>query len=145
MSTADAGPQTVCTSGLTWTGGPPSSRMNPGRACIACHTKISGAPIVQIGGTVYPSLNEADKCYGVQVPAYVVVKDATGRSVTLSTGATGNFSLSTTVAPLVYPITVKVVRNGKTRVMQSSPPHGDCNACHTATGDKGAPGRILEP
>jgi hypothetical protein len=142
---ADAGPTMVCTSGLTWTAIDPSSRMNPGKACLGCHTKLTGAPILQIGGTVYPSLHEPDMCFGVQASAYVVVKDATGRSVTLSTGATGNFTLSTKVATLTYPISVKVVRNGKERVMVGSPPHGDCNACHSAVGDKGAAGRIVSP
>jgi hypothetical protein len=142
---ADAGPAMVCTSGLTWpTTAAPGSRMNPGKSCIGCHTQF-GPPLLQVGGTVYPSLHELDTCYGVQVPAFVVIKDANNRTVTLSTGATGNFTLSTKVAALKYPISVKVVRNGKEKVMVGSPPHGDCNACHSAAGDKGAAGRILAP
>lgn len=135
----------TCSTGLMWTSRDSGSRMNPGRACIGCHTNFAGRPILQIGGTVYETLNEVDRCYGTQVPAYVVVKDATGRSVTLTTGATGNFTLSSNVTPLVYPISVKVVRNGKENAMLSNPPHGDCNACHTENGKNGAPGRILMP
>lgn len=141
----DAGePASVCTSGTTWTGAEASSRMNPGRACIACHAAAAGRPILQIGGTVYPSLHEPDRCYGAE-GAFVVVTDATGRAVTLPTGSTGNFTLSASVAALVHPIKVKVVRNGIERAMQGSPPHGDCNGCHTETGKNGAPGRILLP
>ncbi len=141
----DAGGGGTCSTGLMWTSRDPGSRMNPGRACLGCHTSFAGRPILQIAGTVYETLHEVDKCYGTQVPAYVVVKDATGRSVTLTTGATGNFTLSTNVAPLVYPISVKVVRNGKENPMLGSPPHGDCNACHTESGKNGAPGRIVLP
>lgn len=136
----------TCTSGLTWSPtNTPGTRMNPGKACVSCHQAATGGPILQIGGTVYPDLDEPDLCYGTQVPAYVVIKDATGRSVTLTTGATGNFTLSTSAAALTYPIKVKVVRNGKENAMVSSPPHGDCNACHTASGKNGAPGRIIAP
>lgn len=143
---ADAGAvEPTCTSGLMWTSTERGARMHPGRRCIGCHTNSAGRPILQVGGTVYSALDEVDRCFGVQTPAYVVVRDATNRTFTLQTGATGNFALRTTATELVYPISVKVVRGGKEREMKSSPPHGDCNACHTKDGANGAPGRILEP
>ncbi|HVH44655.1 MAG TPA: hypothetical protein VM925_20015, partial [Labilithrix sp.] len=140
----DAGFTSVCTSGVTWSSTEKGSKMNPGRTCITCHNNIAGEPFLQVAGTVYPTLHEPDKCYGV-VGASVVLTDANGRKVTLKTGATGNFTLSTAAIPLVFPLKVKVTNNGMERAMVASVPHGDCNACHTEAGKNGAPGRILLP
>lgn len=140
----DAGPTSVCTSGVMWASSEKSSKMNPGRACITCHKNVAGDPILQIGGTIYPTLHEPDKCQGA-AGASVVVTDATGRKITLTTGSTGNFTLSTAATALVFPVDVKVTKHGIERAMTKPAPHGDCNACHTEAGTNGAPGRILLP
>lgn len=143
--TTDAGVvQSVCTSATTWTSSDKSTKMNPGKACITCHNSFAGEPILQVGGTIYPTSHEPDKCYGVQGTS-VVLTDSTGRKVTLTSGATGNFTLSTNATALVFPINVKVTKNGIERAMVQKAPHGDCNACHTENGANGAPGRILNP
>jgi hypothetical protein len=66
--------------------------------------------------------------------------------VSLTSNSSGNFTLSTAAATqLVFPVTVKVMINGKTREMIGAAPDGDCNRCHTEAGANGAPGRILAP
>lgn len=139
-------PSSVCTSQKTWQTNKKGPDMQPGRACITCHEGAEDKPVVWVGGTVYPTLHEPDQCYGVPGGASVVVTDATGRSVTLAVGPTGNFSLSAeTSAALAMPIRAKVVSNGVERAMASPQNSGDCNKCHTETGANGAPGRILLP
>ena len=47
-----------------WTGGNRGSAdMNPGRACITCHSTMNG-PSLTIAGTVYPTAHEPDLCNG---------------------------------------------------------------------------------
>ena len=152
-SSAEAGPPpappvVTCSSGLTWTSGKKGLTMNPGRACIACHASQGEGPIVQIGGTVYPTLHEPDLCFGVdgtQSGARVVVTDANGQVFDMPVGPTGNFG-SGFVGPAVrFPIRAKVVAGGKERAMSSAQNSGDCNGCHTTAGANGAPGRIALP
>jgi hypothetical protein len=137
-------PTSVCTSGVIWTGrrGPD---MQPGRACITCHLANGGDPIVEVGGTVYPTLREPDRCEGVRGGAVVVVTDAKGRTEELAVGPTGNFSLRARNPKLEMPLSVKVIAGGKERRMFGKPSTGDCNSCHTEQGTNGAPGRILFP
>ena len=40
-----------------------SADMNPGRACITCHSTMNG-PSLTIAGTVYPSAHEPNLCNG---------------------------------------------------------------------------------
>src|SRR5213078_3485301 len=54
----------TCSSGTTWTqGNHDATHMNPGRACIACHSTDDG-PTLAIAGTVYATAHEPDLCYG---------------------------------------------------------------------------------
>lgn len=130
----------VCTSNRYNRGGE-SASMDPGEACISCHTR-SGGPGFSIAGTVYPTAHEPDTCDGVNGGASVVVTDAAGATFTINVNAVGNFAGSAAVAA---PFTVKVVSGAKTRPMLTPLTSGDCNACHTQTGTAGAPGRILLP
>jgi len=133
---------TVCTSGTTWTGGNHESPlMHPGGACITCHTSSREAPRLQIGGTVYPTGHEPNDCNGA-TSASVEVTDAQGKVTTLPVNAAGNFF---TTSPIAFPIHVAVVADGKRRSMNSSPPTGNCNSCHTQDGANMAPGRIALP
>lgn len=136
----------VCTSGQTWANGDKGPTMQPGRACITCHESNGDNDIVQIGGTVYPTLRELDGCYGIAGGASVVITDASGKIYTLPVGPTGNFSLDAKdTARIAMPFRAKVVRNGVERHMGTPQSTGDCNSCHTETGRNGAPGRILVP
>ena len=148
VAAVDAGPAPlVCTSGETWTSNRRGPTMNPGRACIACHVASEDEPILQVGGTVYPTLHEPNLCLGVPgMGVRVEITDATGRVVQLPVGPTGNFSLEEKAARLVMPIRAKVVTaDGRERVMRGARESGDCNACHTEQGANGAPGRIVLP
>lgn len=140
---------TVCTSGLTWSSGKKGATMNPGKACIACHDAQSDeGPIVQLGGTVYPSFHEPDLCYGVDGTthaAHVVITDAAGQVFDLPVGPTGNFSKALGGSVVRPPFRAKVVLNGVERSMATPQTSGDCNGCHTVTGANGAPGRITLP
>jgi len=148
-SSGDAGGAaitSVCTSGVFWSSGKRGVEMHPGRACIQCHTTQSDeGPIVQIGGTVFPTFREPDECFGVDgtsANVHVVITDAKGSVFDLPVAKTGNFALTTGAT---FPIRAKVVAGGKERAMSASQTSGDCNACHTESGANGAPGRITAP
>jgi hypothetical protein len=131
-----------CTSGLTWGGGEGSSLMNPGMACIACHSRGSG-PRYTIAGTVYPTAHEPDLCEGAS-GITVVITDANGNTFsTHASNSSGNFSLGGAIA---LPYRAQVVNaSGATRAMATPQTSGDCNSCHTVSGANGAPGRIMAP
>ena len=146
----DAGPPDplgaapTCSSNAYWTSGTNgSSNMEPGHACITCHTQ-QGGPHFNVGGTVYPTGHEPDDCDGKAAGgAVVTVTDSNGVSASFTVSSTsGNFSGSAT---LTFPITATVTFNGKTRSMSTAVPTGDCNSCHTQTGANNAPGRITLP
>lgn len=134
----------VCTSNQHWTRGDHgSSSMHPGVACIQCHAEQGGeAPRFAVAGTVYPTAHEPDDCYGDATGVSVVIKDATGKQLTLAANAVGNFS---TRSSLTFPLKVQVVNGAKTRAMAGDVPNGDCNGCHTEQGANDAPGRIVAP
>ena len=134
----------TCTSNSYWTNGTDGNpNMEPGHACITCHTQQGGPPF-NVGGTVYPSGHEPDDCDGSGAGgAVVTVTDKNGVSASFTVrSASGNFSGS---ASLTFPITAKVTFNGKTRSMGTAVPTGDCNSCHTQNGTNNAPGRITLP
>jgi hypothetical protein len=136
----------VCTSGTTWTGGNEGSgNMNPGMACNGCHVSSGGeAPRFSIAGTVYPTVHEPDLCNGAPRSAgvQVVITGSDGRTLTLSTNASGNFYSETSVKT---PYSAKVVTATGERAMTAMQTSGDCNSCHTQAGANSAPGRIMLP
>lgn len=115
--------------------------MNPGVACLACHKSK------RVGGTLYPTGHEPDLCNGIGDGAQVIIADASGATYTLPVAASGNFQLKGVAGAtsLKMPYTAKVVYNGKTRAMLSAQYDADCNACHSASGTQGAPGRVTLP
>jgi mono/diheme cytochrome c family protein len=154
----DAGPDPFgasakCSSGKMWTGGTKGSQlMQPGEACITCHSKNDG-PKLAFGGTVYPTGHEPSLCNGADgsktaLGAQVVVTDGAGKSFTAAVNAAGNFLLKGAATP---PLKAKVVFMGKERLMIGAVPSGDCNSCHTQSGSTSvagglkAPGRIVLP
>ena len=134
-----------CASGMAWTGGNSESPlMRPGGNCISCHTSSGEGPRYQVAGTVFSVSNEADDCYGVQ-GVEVVIEDANGNEVRLSTNEAGNFFRRTSEGDIALPASVRVEGPGGTNAMGSQVTDLNCMNCHTAAGANGAPGRILAP
>jgi mono/diheme cytochrome c family protein len=133
----------TCSSGTRWTGGDRESPlMHPGAACISCHARGEG-PRFTLAGTVYQTGHEPNDCNGTSAKGVsVVITDAKGVDHTLAPNAAGNFFVSGTIAK---PYKAKLTYAGRTRAMASSQTDGDCNSCHTESGDKGAPGRLMLP
>lgn len=133
----------VCSSSKMWTGGNRESPlMHPGGACISCHSRGEG-PKFALAGTLFPSAHEPDDCNGSSASGVsVVVTDANGAEHTLSPNAVGNFYLPGTIKT---PYMAKLTYQGRTRVMAGKQTDGDCNSCHTVSGDNGAPGRLMLP
>ncbi|HUM13099.1 MAG TPA: hypothetical protein VLT82_19275 [Myxococcaceae bacterium] len=117
--------------------------MEPGHACITCHSQ-QGGPSLTVAGTVFPTGHEPDDCNARAAGgAVVTVTDANGVTATFTASSvSGNFHGST---QLTFPITARVTFNGKTRSMGTAVSTGDCNSCHTQTGVSQAPGRITLP
>ncbi len=142
---------TDCSSDHFWTlGNVESPLMHPGAACLTCHQTVVGEDIqnqLAIAGTVYPTAHEVDDCYGAPGPDLkVVISAADGEELTLTVNAAGNFMYDQIeLGAIAFPIQAKVVRGAETRVMATPQMTGDCNSCHTAAGQNGAPGRILAP
>lgn len=150
---ADAGGSTTYDGPLTCTSGTMNDAttdlqdrtlMYPGQACIACHKAQHWVPesAFTLAGTVFPSLHEQDNCDSTIHDAQVIVTGADGAKITMSVNADGNFQ---SLDAVTFPITAQVVRGGKTISMTTPSASGDCNACHTARGTSGAPGRITAP
>ena len=132
----------VCTS-KTMTRGGEGPTMDPGMACISCHSRGEG-PRFAIAGTVYPTAHEPDQCNGANgsTGIQVVITGADGKSITLTPNAVGNFSSAGAVAA---PYQAKLVYMGRERLMVAAQTSGDCNSCHTQVGVNAAPGRLLIP
>jgi hypothetical protein len=147
----DYGTASVCTSGKKWTFGTAgSSSMEPGRACIDCHS-MENAPTFAVAGTVYPTAHEPNDCNG-KAAVQVILTDAKGQVFTLTANTAGNFACGSRArsgfqacAGFTPPYNAKVVSNGVVRHMVGAQTSGDCNSCHTETGTMSAPGRIMAP
>ena len=154
---ADAAPSIdnlPCPSGQTYKGGT-SNDMQPGAACIQCHTQ-QGGPGYLAAGTVYRNLITQTGCYasgkaGSVVPpaSYTVeLTDANGKVFKTTTSTlSGNFHMSgKSMTGFVPPYHARVIDGaGNERKMLAPQSNGDCNSCHSATGTSGAPGRIVAP
>ena len=114
--------------------------MQPGGDCIGCHSGGEG-PDFTLAGTVMGDLTDATGCEGVE-GVKVHVTDANGSVQTLTTNAAGNFF---TTAAIAKPYTIELEYMGDTRAMGSAQSSGDCVSCHTASGNGGAPGRVIAP
>lgn len=148
-STIPATPS-VCTSGRYWNDNAKGSQlMHPGAACNTCHQSDEDQPTrFQVAGTVYPSAHEPTDCLGengMKSRMTVEITDATGKTVSLPVNSSGNFLYTIARKQLKLPYTAKVTQNGRERAMSAAQMNGDCNSCHTSSGDNGAPGRIMSP
>jgi hypothetical protein len=144
----DAGVVTpICTSNLTWTfGDNGGGSMNPGEACVTCHTTRHRGPVDGFMGTVYPTLHEKQLCMVGNIPSGLTVQilDMGGtvrQTFTVGTFSNGNFRGGTVGNPSPY--RARVLLNGVVKSeMLTAQTNGDCNSCHTPLGLNGAPGRI---
>ncbi len=138
-----------------WSGSP---TMDPGMDCLLCHSPDSSARCSTTpcrasqkawtaAGTVYgdPDAGVSD---GV-ASAQVIVTDATGKTLTLTTNAAGNFY---TAEPLALPLSSVMVQNGSRRIAMNlgptfplPPDIRSCNVCHTQPPAFTAPGRLFVP
>jgi hypothetical protein len=134
---------TVCTSTVTWTRGDRgSASMHPGGACINCHDSGRG-PAFTIAGTIYPSAHEPDDCNGISgAGTTVVITGSDGKVTNIAVNDVGNFY---SAAAIAMPFNAKIVKGGSERAMVATQTVGDCNSCHTVSGTKSAPGRIVAP
>jgi hypothetical protein len=144
----------TCDGGQLWDAGFPWG-MYPGEACNACHASEAGAggPVTNFAGTVFAEGHAEDDCLPTAAEAaevsqaQVVIIGADGSTTTPSLisengFANGNF---TSYGSVPLPYTAKIVYQGKERAMIGPQTNGDCNVCHTVTGQSGAPGRIVLP
>jgi hypothetical protein len=137
----------TCTSNSNWTGGNRESpNMNPGEACIQCHTREDEGPDLTIAGTLYATAHEPDDCNGQKGSSavYIEIVDAADRVFKLTPNSAGNFMLEDP-DQFSFPYTARVVSGDEERIMKEAQDNGDCNACHTQDGNDGAPGRIILP
>jgi hypothetical protein len=135
-----------CTTETNWTGGNrQSALMNPGQACITCHSRLRG-PSYSFAGTVYATGHEPNNCNGAPGAAtervVVELRGANGATVRLTPNAVGNFY---TRSGLTLPYTARVLVGDRERRMNGPQMDGDCNSCHSEDGAHEAPGRIVLP
>jgi hypothetical protein len=118
---------------------------NPGQECIECH-RTGGKAFDHLhtaGGTVYASPGDPPDAgvAGVEV----VLRDASGKVVRVTSNAAGNFWIDD---PIDFPVSAAVKRAGAASGHASLSPtctSGRCNGCHTLPPTGGARGRIAAP
>ncbi|MBI5608078.1 MAG: hypothetical protein HY902_04300 [Deltaproteobacteria bacterium] len=142
----DTEAEVPCPSGKLWTKGNLGNKlMQPGLACIACHTKVGKGTDFAVAGTVFPGLHTVDQCYGVSgIKVEIIGKD--GLVTTLTTNTAGNFYQGKLASKIAFPYTAKVYNAAGDFLEMTTPQtNGDCNACHTVDGVDGPWGRIVAP
>ena len=125
--------------------------MAPGRACISCHEDSNAAsgemdaPIFAFAGTAYPTAHEPMDCVASgSEGAEIEVTDAMGKVFTQPANSSGNF-FEEDIVGFTFPYRATIRFQGRERRMLLPQIIGDCNSCHSETGDQDAPGRILPP
>jgi hypothetical protein len=106
----------------------------PGEACLACHGGYGkeAEPTFDVGGTVYATPDSDVAVEG----ARVTITDAVGVRVELETNCAGNFYLTRSSSPLVFPLRAEVectLPDGTSRrsVMGTRiQREGSCASCH---------------
>lgn len=103
-------------------------QMRPGQDCLACHsaTGLASGLNFTLGGTIYPAAYAGTE--GGLGSAEIDVVDHDNRKLALLSNGAGNFY---SAEPIVFPITVSVKVGQQRFTMQSYPPNGHCNACHS--------------
>lgn len=144
----------------TCAAGQGSPTMLPGANCMSCHSpgnlddltaSTGGAQARQsqaagfwsptartplenlfftVAGTAFTDLEGTGPLSG----ATITVIDSTGKTVTLTTNAVGNFYTAVAVTP---PLTAEISYNGNSRKMAHQVDTGACNSCHVCEGSPG--------
>lgn len=146
-------PDPSCYSGWRWIGGEEESDyMTPGQDCMSCHPTVEiddgedddDPKGLSIAGTVYAIAKEPDDCLGA-AGARIRITDAMGKLFELTSNRAGNFFREAKRGIVDLPFTAEITYQGRSRKMKTQQCNTSCNACHTATGENGAPGRIVLP
>jgi hypothetical protein len=126
---------------------------HPGEMCNDCHANSGGAAgVFVLAGTVFPTGHAPDDCLPTPeqaadlTGATVVITDSNNQVLRIAVGPNGDFQYWDGVLPAVaFPVTAKLVYQGKERAMVTPQMSGECNGCHTEQGAMSAPGRIALP
>ncbi len=117
-----------------------SATMSPGQDCMSCHSLGGSAQegTFSAAGTVFgaPDAAESSGLSG----ATVTITDAQGTQHFFKTNSAGNFFAQVNLAGPLKKAAIDF--NGKHLEMSAPPSSGSCNACHSAPGKNGAPGRL---
>ncbi len=112
--------------------------MTPGENCNGCHSPNGGARTFSVAGTLY-GRPDAPADEGLD-GASVLVTDADGQQLTLTTNAAGNFY---TRQPVAFPIRVEAHFGVGVQGMEPSAQNGQCNSCHSVPSTGSAEGRAF--
>lgn len=139
----------------------PDERMFPGKDCLDCHARDARDAEVNLGGTVFRGIREADRCYGWSDSLLfnrltVELVGADGTTHRLPVNASGNFLMEgeeDVVAPYHAAVLLDLGDGGVLRRdMVGAQTEKSCNRCHTVEGTlpygtQGGPavGRIVAP
>jgi mono/diheme cytochrome c family protein len=110
----------------------PDALRNPGEDCVSCHRMGGKAPrtLFTVSGTVFRSGSGEPRETGAG-RVEVVLEDAAGRRVELTSNAAGNFWSKVEV---LFPVQVSL-RNLPDGAPRQGPAdrcdHGNCNQCHS--------------
>ncbi len=117
-----------------------SATMRPGDNCLACHSSGGAASekAFTAAGTVYAS-PDAPSDAGIE-GALVVLTDANGKVLTLTSNSVGNFYTSESLA---FPLRAEVRDGNSVQRMPIAITNGGCSSCHNQPPASGAPGRLF--
>lgn len=130
--------------------------MRPGEDCLGCHSAGGEARSLPwtAAGTVYAAPDSDPQTGGV-AGVHLLLTDALGKKVWLTTNQVGNFYTAEALTP---PLGAEILTDGAPISMHLQPTPEDvygpgsgmlgvgCNGCHTQPALGGAPGRInLQP
>ncbi len=108
--------------------------MSPGENCLTCHS--GGENSFTAAGTIFTKPDDPSSA-GL-AGATVILTDATGKQVTLTTNSAGNFY---TDEPLAFPVGAELHHGTQVAAMVRKVPTGACASCHSSPPANGAPGR----
>jgi hypothetical protein len=122
--------------------GPNGPTHRPGQPCLVCHGGEGPAKEqFSVAGTVYEDQGGGDAAVG----AVVTVEDVTGRTLSPTTNAAGNFFITNSDWAPSYPTSMTVTSSDGTvqDVMLSHVSRdGSCASCHTLTAGPTSPGPV---
>lgn len=104
-----------------------------GQPCLTCHGgRGPGSPDFSLAGTVYEVRGQPDVARGVTV----TITDLNGTAKAVVTNSAGNFYIGSDQWHPVYPLHVKLERDGtKAGMISRIGGDGSCADCHQGAGD----------